>query len=420
MDYHTFNIGKPSTTAWWQQNVRRRVITAGFEARPGDRGDEVLHDMAEGDWIFAYCNGHGFVGAGLVGPMDSYVLHPSRPSGSLSTHQHERHVDWQHVVDDVAHAVSADEAGVHAPRQTKQRLGDASAASRIISLLSMRATNHAAEVPIKDVKYWHVLEAVKSIARPCSVKEITDWLKHHYPHKDSSDARDNAALLTVNDANRRHHDRGRQDFRTDRGNPKDALFRNGRYKGVTYELYRPMAHGVWDLQTVDTGAVEAVRLVSSPIEEALAEVRQELIDEVQGAIGSIEDERIRALRAVVLREGQSEFRSHLLNAYDSRCAMTGCKVVEILEAAHIKPYFGSITNRVDNGLLLRADIHTLFDKGLIWVDDGYVIRVSKRLFDSEYGALDGSKLLLPRNEAHHPHPEHVADHRRAALGDFKG
>lgn len=79
-------------------------------------------------------------------------------------------------------------------------------------------------------------------------------------------------------------------------------------------------------------------------------------------------ERRRVLAAIVQRRGQPAFRKALLDAYGGRCAMTGCDVVDALEAAHIRPYSGSSSNTVNNGLLLRADVHTLFDLYLISVD----------------------------------------------------
>ncbi|MBE2321408.1 HNH endonuclease, partial [Solirubrobacter sp. CPCC 204708] len=82
------------------------------------------------------------------------------------------------------------------------------------------------------------------------------------------------------------------------------------------------------------------------------------------------------LTAVAQRRGQSTFRNQLLEAYDLRCAITGSNAVAVLEAAHICPYRGDHTNRVDNGLLLRADIHTLFDLGLIWVTPEHHITVA--------------------------------------------
>ncbi|HZZ18730.1 MAG TPA: HNH endonuclease signature motif containing protein, partial [Opitutaceae bacterium] len=80
---------------------------------------------------------------------------------------------------------------------------------------------------------------------------------------------------------------------------------------------------------------------------------------------SVIDACERVLGQIVRRRGQKEFRESLLVAYDQRCAITNCDAVDALEAAHIIPYQGSATNNVTNGLLLRADIHTLFDLGLI-------------------------------------------------------
>lgn len=117
----------------------------------------------------------------------------------------------------------------------------------------------------------------------------------------------------------------------------------------------------------------------------------------------IEDARHREFRSIVRRRGQPRFRKQLLNAYNSRCAITGCSIEAILEAAHIHPYQGDQTNVVSNGLLLRADIHTLFDLKLVWVDpEHYLVHVSDLLVDSEYAALQGRALTLPQNEGEHP------------------
>ena len=64
-----------------------------------------------------------------------------------------------------------------------------------------------------------------------------------------------------------------------------------------------------------------------------------------------------------------KFRDALIGAYAGRCAITGCSVLDILEAAHITPYLGPDTNHVTNGLLLRADLHTLFDTCLLYTSD---------------------------------------------------
>lgn len=411
MAYQVFNIGAPATTAWWQQNLDRGVITAGWEGDPGDRGEVVLRDMDEGDWVLAYVNGHGFVGAGIVESEDTYFLHPDVPAASESDHQHERAVRWVHVVQDISHAVTTAEAGRQAPRQTKERERNEVVAETLIALLAERAGRETTQGSVSPHKYWHVLEAVQSIGGSVTVKEITDWLNLHYPAEDCSDARDNACLLCVNDANRRHHDHGRRDFRSDHGNPKDVLFREGRFRNVTYVLYDRRKHGIWDVQRTADGKFEAVQIESDADTLALAEAEDALARDTP-PIDSEHDARERVLRAVAMRRGQQGFRSSLIDAYGGQCAITGCDIVEILEAAHVRGYLGEYTNRVDNGLLLRADLHTLFDLHRIWVDETFVVRVAESLRGTEYEVYDGQKLRLPRKSAHHPKAEHLAHHRQ--------
>ena len=112
---------------------------------------------------------------------------------------------------------------------------------------------------------------------------------------------------------------------------------------------------------------------------------------------NVEDGRRRVLREVYRRQGQQTFRRKLMKAYGARCAITGEKVEWVLEAAHITPYMGTKTNAVANGLLLRADIHTLFDLALIAIDpDERKIRVSTALAGTEYTKLQGKKLAEPK------------------------
>lgn len=108
---------------------------------------------------------------------------------------------------------------------------------------------------------------------------------------------------------------------------------------------------------------------------------------------SQEDGRKRILAEIVRRQGQRGFRKKLLAAYGGKCAVTGVALGWVLEAAHISPYRGPDTNKPDNGLLLRADIHTLFDLGLLSVNpDTFKIRVAEQVKEPEYRALDGKKL----------------------------
>ncbi|RZM24778.1 MAG: HNH endonuclease, partial [Pedobacter sp.] len=70
---------------------------------------------------------------------------------------------------------------------------------------------------------------------------------------------------------------------------------------------------------------------------------------------------------ITARRGQKSFRDKLLKAYEYKCAVTGCDVIATLEACHIMPYNGDYTNHIQNGILLRSDIHVLFDLGLLTI-----------------------------------------------------
>ncbi|WP_081922525.1 HNH endonuclease [Janthinobacterium sp. RA13] len=100
-------------------------------------------------------------------------------------------------------------------------------------------------------------------------------------------------------------------------------------------------------------------------------------------------------RAIKIRRGQKKFRDSLLVAYSKSCAISGCKIVEILEAAHIKPHANKPNYSVTNGLLLRADLHTLFDLGLLAVDARLRVRLAPALLSSEYKNLEGKELRQP-------------------------
>lgn len=106
-----------------------------------------------------------------------------------------------------------------------------------------------------------------------------------------------------------------------------------------------------------------------------------------------EDARRRIDRSVALRQGQPAFRDRLLELHGRRCAITGCDVEAVLEAAHIRPYRGAHTNHESNGLLLRADLHTLLDRNLIAIDpDTLRVVVAPSARGSSYGALHGERL----------------------------
>ncbi|MHA4850965.1 HNH endonuclease [Rhodococcus sp. MSC1_016] len=126
-----------------------------------------------------------------------------------------------------------------------------------------------------------------------------------------------------------------------------------------------------------------------------------------------DDLRKRAQRDIAVRQGQGQFRDSLVNSYGSTCAVTGSTVLAVLEAAHIDRYYGVHTNHVTNGLLLRADIHTLFDLQRITIDQDLRIRVGPDLIHTEYGNHEGKVLRLPENRSHHPDRDALRRHRES-------
>jgi putative restriction endonuclease len=100
------------------------------------------------------------------------------------------------------------------------------------------------------------------------------------------------------------------------------------------------------------------------------------------------------------RLGQGSFRIVVTDAYERRCAVTGERILPVLEAAHVKPYAEGGEHRVDNGLLLKSDLHTLFDCGYVTVTEDYRVEVSRRLREEfqngkYYYALHGQALRPP-------------------------
>ena len=116
------------------------------------------------------------------------------------------------------------------------------------------------------------------------------------------------------------------------------------------------------------------------------------------------------------RLGQGAFRVVVTEAYQRRCAISGEKTLPVLQAAHIKPYTQDGPHDVKNGLLLRSDLHTLFDDGYITLTNDLFIEVSRRL-NQDYGngkdyyKYHGQKLqILPSSTIELPSREFITWH----------
>lgn len=116
------------------------------------------------------------------------------------------------------------------------------------------------------------------------------------------------------------------------------------------------------------------------------------------------------------RLGQGAFRILVTSAYNRNCAISGEKALPVLQAAHIKPYNENGPNSVDDGILLRSDLHILFDRGYITVTPNYKIEVSRKIkeeFDNgkHYYSYNGNKLsVLPQLSDERPNLDFIKWH----------
>ncbi len=122
---------------------------------------------------------------------------------------------------------------------------------------------------------------------------------------------------------------------------------------------------------------------------------------------------------VTPRLGQGSFRVLVTDAYERRCAVTAERVLPVLEAAHIRPYAQGGEHRVDNGLLLRSDLHTLFDRGYVTVTPALQLEVSRRIREDfengrDYYALHGRAVRVPARAGDRPAGEFLRWHNQEA------
>ncbi len=188
--------------------------------------------------------------------------------------------------------------------------------------------------------------------------------------------------------------------------PKDEWFpvpsdwASNIVSGRTYTEEDPLAAALWD-------AVRLREKTASPLTDQLSI--------------ATEGPRYGEEFLAKARLGQGTFRILVTEAYNRRCAMTGEKTLPVLEAAHIQSYKEGGPHRTSNGLLLRSDLHTLFDSGYMTVSPDYRIEVSSRIheeFDNgkEYYALHGKPLRMPDNPAERPGREFLQWHNEKVFG----
>ncbi len=178
--------------------------------------------------------------------------------------------------------------------------------------------------------------------------------------------------------------------------------RRSQYEVLGLAVPVRWSEGYFFLESLDPPGTPATDIINDILE---ATARTDLDREAsEAAIPSDDyDARLRTYRQIVARQGQSAFRVAIMQAYQGRCAVTGCDAAPTLEAAHLRPYRGPESNTVTNGLLLRSDIHTLLDLRLLAFDPATrKVAVSKLLAGTQYEALSGHRVAHPAEPGQHP------------------
>ena len=171
-------------------------------------------------------------------------------------------------------------------------------------------------------------------------------------------------------------------------------------RGKTYDTREPIGAAIWEQVRRRLTQQQDILVYSGDSPSLIAEERERYgIDYLTHA-----------------RLGQGAFRVLVTDAYQRRCAVTGERTLPVLQAAHIKPYGDSGPHRVDNGILLRADLHILLERGYMTLTEALQIEVSRRIKEDfengkEYYAMHGKNLeVVPALALDRPSPEFIRWH----------
>ncbi|MNS54090.1 hypothetical protein D3C72_868700 [compost metagenome] len=205
-------------------------------------------------------------------------------------------------------------------------------------------------------------------------------------------------------------------------------FPDGLTKQETVDLVATRMNISHDLMSV-TYSKSGRRIFETKVAYARADlVRQGQMDNSESGIwllkkrdfdkfdaNQIRDERRRLLANRVIRPEQTRFRQDLIDAYGA-CVITNCQVLHVLDAAHIMPHMGAATDMHQNGLLLRIDLHRLFDEFLISIDPNTLrVKVSSQITDLQYRKLEGREIRIVNSGYIGPDKQALLNHYRGFL-----
>lgn len=188
--------------------------------------------------------------------------------------------------------------------------------------------------------------------------------------------------------------------------PAPADWGHGIVQGKGFDTGEPAGQHLWQqvsqvLQRYQPAALLPAPAVPSLVLEPTAHYRTALVK---------------------VRPDQQAFREIVTQAYDRKCAISGEKTLPVLEAAHIQPYSAAGPSIVSNGLLLRSDLHRLFDQHYLTINaDKLVVEVSPRIREEfsngvAYYQYHGQKLRRPHEKAEGPAQQFLRQHNERFRG----
>jgi putative restriction endonuclease len=127
-----------------------------------------------------------------------------------------------------------------------------------------------------------------------------------------------------------------------------------------------------------------------------------LQNEIENIFQLIKEPRENYKSEINLRKGQGKFKGEILKAYNNMCCVSGETCPELLEAAHLQKYLNTNSNHIQNGILLRVDLHRLYDNGLLYIDGNFNIHVSPILNSTAYRQFHGAQIALPHDVNNYP------------------
>ena len=179
------------------------------------------------------------------------------------------------------------------------------------------------------------------------------------------------------------------------------------YSGLLVEMYyvldsRCQRWAVFGLLDEAVRALQELNVIGRKPHPPLAQYKPIEDDEVPAGFSTAAETK-RVNQLIIARRGQPNFRKELLSVYEGKCAVTGCDETRVLEAAHIIGFRSRGRYEAKNGLLLRADWHTLYDLGL-WAIHPKRNRVvlSPTIIDRHLRSFENKPLRLPRDPQHAP------------------